>query len=116
MGLRQRLPRDARSRPSAMIRATLVPALQNLLSGAIFSNGCACQTSLEGSAELRGSSAMGSDLQTKIEKYESKAAQCKDRARQAKEGPQRAFYDVLAGYYDELATDFRQIIEKKRVV
>jgi len=59
---------------------------------------------------------MGSDLQTKIEKYESRAAQCKDRARQAKEGPQRAFYDVLAGYYGELATDFRQIIEKKKVV
>jgi hypothetical protein len=59
---------------------------------------------------------MGNDLQTKIEKYESKAAHCKDQARQAKDGPERAFYDVLAGYYGELATDFRQVIEKKKAV
>jgi hypothetical protein len=51
------------------------------------------------------------DFQTKVNKYESKAARCKEWARQA-EGAQRAFYDVLAQYYGELATDYRQVIEK----
>jgi len=54
---------------------------------------------------------MGTDLQTKVDKYESKAAQCREWARQA-EGAQRTFYDVLARYYGELATDYRQVIEK----
>lgn len=57
---------------------------------------------------------MVTDLETKVEKYESKAAQCKEWARQATDGPQRAFYDVLAGYYGELATDFRQVIAKRK--
>jgi hypothetical protein len=55
---------------------------------------------------------MGTDLQSKAEKYESKAAQCKEWAEQA-EGSQRTFYDVLAGYYSQLATDFRQTIQKR---
>ncbi len=54
------------------------------------------------------------DLQTKVEKYESKAAQCEESVRKAPEGPQRAFYEVLARYYGELATDFRQVIEKRK--
>jgi hypothetical protein len=57
---------------------------------------------------------MEADLQTKVEKYESKAAKCKEWAEQAKDGPQRALYEVLAGYYDELATDFRQVIAKRK--
>ncbi len=55
------------------------------------------------------------DLQTKVEKYETRAAQCKERVQQAKEGPQRSFYEVLAHYYGGLATDFRQVIEKRKV-
>jgi hypothetical protein len=58
---------------------------------------------------------METDLQTKVEKYEGKAAKCKEWAHEAKEGPQRALYEVLAGYYDELATDFRQVIAKRTV-
>jgi hypothetical protein len=57
---------------------------------------------------------MGTDLQTKVEKYESKVARCEEWARQATNGPQRAFYQVLAGYYGQLATDFRQVIEKRK--
>ena len=57
---------------------------------------------------------MTTDLQTKVEKYESKAARCEEWARQAAEGPQRAFYEVLARYYGGLATDFRQVIEKRK--
>jgi hypothetical protein len=57
---------------------------------------------------------METDLQSKVEKYESKAAKCKEWAQQATEGPQRALYEVLAGYYDELATDFRQVIAKRK--
>jgi hypothetical protein len=57
---------------------------------------------------------MVTDLQTKAEKYETKAAQYEERARQAADGPQRAFYEVLAHYYGEVATDFRQVIEKRR--
>ena len=57
---------------------------------------------------------MVTDLKTKVEKYESKAAQCKESAQQAMAGPQRAIHEVLAGYYSELAMDFRQVIEKRR--
>jgi hypothetical protein len=55
---------------------------------------------------------MATDLQSKLEKYENKAAQCKEWAQRA-QGPERTFYDVLAGYYGQLATDFRQIIQKR---
>ena len=57
---------------------------------------------------------MVTDLQTKVEKYELKAAQCEEWVRQATEGPQRAFFQVLADYYGELATNFRQVIEKRK--
>ena len=58
---------------------------------------------------------MIADLQAKVEKYEIKAAQCEERARQSTDGPQRAFYEVLARYYAELATDFRKVIEKRKI-
>ena len=54
------------------------------------------------------------DLQTKVEKYELKAAQCEEWVRQATDGPQRVFYQVLADYYGAVATDFRQVIEKRK--
>jgi len=57
---------------------------------------------------------MSGDLQTKVEKYESKAAKCREAAQQAKEGAQRTMYEVLAGYYDGLATDFRQVVDKRK--
>ncbi len=56
---------------------------------------------------------MQTDLRTKAEKYESKAAHCKESAQQAAAGPQRAIYEVLAGYYSGLAMDFRHVIEKR---
>lgn len=58
---------------------------------------------------------MVTDLKTKVEKYESKAAHCEESARQAVAGPQRAIYEVLAGYYSGLAMDFRHVIEKRTV-
>jgi hypothetical protein len=57
---------------------------------------------------------MGTDLQSKVEKYETKLAKCEEWARQAPEGPQRNFYEVLAQYYRELATNFRQVFEKRK--
>jgi len=57
---------------------------------------------------------MMTDLQTKAEKYETKAAQCEEWALKAPAGPQRDLYEVLAHYYRELATDFRQVIEKRK--
>jgi hypothetical protein len=56
---------------------------------------------------------MVTDLETKVEKYENKVAQCQEWARQA-EGSQRALYEVLAGYYVELVTDFRHVIAKRK--
>ena len=56
---------------------------------------------------------MLSDLQTKLEKYERKAAQYEKSAQQASDGPERAFYQELARYCDELATQFRQVIAKR---
>ena len=55
-----------------------------------------------------------SDLQTKVQVYETKAAKCEAQARQAADGPQRAFYEVLAHYYGVVATDFRQVVEKRK--
>jgi hypothetical protein len=57
---------------------------------------------------------MGIDLQSKAEKYETNVTQCEEWARKAPDGPQRIFHEVLAGYYRELATDFRQILEKRK--
>ena len=56
---------------------------------------------------------MLSDLQTKLEKYECKAAQYEKAAQQATNGPDRVFYQGLARYCDELATKFRQVIAKR---
>lgn len=58
---------------------------------------------------------MDGDLQTKLEKYEEKAAKCREAALRGPEGAQRTMYEVLADYYDGLATDFRQAIEKRQV-
>jgi hypothetical protein len=55
------------------------------------------------------------DLQTKVAKYETKAAQCEEWALHAPVGPQRALYETLAHYCGELATNFRQVIEKRKV-
>jgi hypothetical protein len=52
-------------------------------------------------------------LETKVEKYQSKATKCREAAEQAANGSQRAMYEVLAGYYDGLATDFRKVAEKR---
>jgi len=54
-----------------------------------------------------------SDLQTKLEKYQRKAAHYEQAAQQAISGPDRAFYQELARYYDDLATNFRQVIAKR---
>jgi hypothetical protein len=82
---------------------------------AIFSNGEAAKLLSQVVFVVAWSGAMEADLQTKVEKYEGKAAKCKEWAEQAKEGPQRALYEVLAGYYGGLATDFRQVIAKRTV-
>lgn len=58
---------------------------------------------------------MGTEFQTKVEKYANKAAQCEEWARQAAEGPQRTFFEVLANYYGELAANFRQVMEKREL-
>ena len=55
------------------------------------------------------------ELQTKVEKYESRASRCEVQAREAKDKAQQTFYEVLAGYYASLATDFRKILEKRMV-
>jgi hypothetical protein len=57
---------------------------------------------------------MATDIETKVEKYESKTAQCKEWARQATDSHQRGLYEVLAGYYGEVAADFRQVIAKRK--
>ena len=54
------------------------------------------------------------DLETKAEKYQTKAARCEEWALQAPAGPQRDLYGVLAHYYRELATNFQQVIEKRK--
>jgi hypothetical protein len=101
-------------------RAVLRPArcafffrrsLQYLLHSAIFSNP-ARATLPRGM--LRAESAMETELQGKVEKYEAKVVQCEEWARQAPEGPQRTFYVVLAEYYGGLAKDFRQVLAKRK--
>lgn len=57
---------------------------------------------------------MDIDLQAKVEKYEGKAAKCKEAAEKAAKGGHRTMYEVLAGYYGGLAADFRQAIEKRK--
>lgn len=87
-----------------------------LLLAAIFSDPHACQVfAATGSwpqVELRGVGIVA-ELQTKMERYEIKAAQCRESAAHAPEGPQREFFVVLAGYYGELAKDFRRAIARR---
>lgn len=56
---------------------------------------------------------MSGDLQTKLEKYELKAARYQAAAEQAKSAADRALYQGLAGYCDDLAAKFRQVIAKR---
>jgi hypothetical protein len=53
------------------------------------------------------------DLQTKLEKYERKAAQYENAAQQATSKAHREFYRGLACYCDDLAANFRQVIAKR---
>jgi hypothetical protein len=85
--------------------------LQNCLGSVIVSVGASA--TIRFGVVSRGVSAVPSDLQTKLEKYASKAAQYEKAAQQATEGPERAFYQGLARYCDELATNFRQVIAKR---
>jgi hypothetical protein len=78
----------------------------------MLSIGTECQNTVEG-CDVAWDAAMVTDLKTKVEKYENKAAHCKESAQQAMTGPQRAIYEVLAGYYSGLAMDFRHVIEKR---
>jgi hypothetical protein len=57
---------------------------------------------------------MPNDLEGKLEKYESKAVQCRKAAQEAIGNSGREFYEGLARYYAQLATDFRQILEKRK--
>jgi len=74
----------------------------------------AYRRTIEGCTCIAWNSATMADLQTKAEKYETKAARCEQWALAAPVGPQRDLYEVLARYYRELATDFRQVIEKRK--
>jgi hypothetical protein len=58
---------------------------------------------------------MENDFQAKIEKCEAKAAKYREAGQKAAEGAQRNMYEVLATYYGNLATDFRQVVEKRSV-
>jgi hypothetical protein len=87
--------------------------LQNRLSFAMLSNGTGWQDAIKGCSVMWRRVSQVMDLKAKVEKYESKAAHCKESAQQAMAGPQRAIYEVLAGYYSELALDFRNVIEKR---
>src|SRR5262245_12347681 len=53
------------------------------------------------------------DLQTKLERYEAKAAHCTKAAQEATGERGRVFYEELARYYIELAADFRRVIAKQ---
>jgi hypothetical protein len=85
--------------------------LRNFLGVAIFSAHATVPSKV---VRVAWSSAMVTDLQTKVEKYETKAAQCEESARRAPDEPERAFYQELAKYYGAVATDFRQVIEKRK--
>ena len=58
---------------------------------------------------------MDVDFQAKVEKYEGKAAKYRQAALQAAEGAQRKMCEGLARYYGELAADFRQAGEKRKI-
>jgi hypothetical protein len=52
------------------------------------------------------------ELQTKLEKYESKVAHCEKAAQEARGVRERAMYEELSRYYTELVADFRKAIAK----
>jgi hypothetical protein len=85
--------------------------LQNCLKPVIVSVGAG--VTIRSTCSVAWSGAVPNDLQTKLEKYERKAAHYEKAAQQAAEGPQRAFYQGLALYCDELATKFREVIAKR---
>jgi hypothetical protein len=58
---------------------------------------------------------MDNDFQAKIEKCEAKAAKYREAGQKVAEGAQRSMYEVLATYYGSLATDFRQVVEKRSI-
>jgi uncharacterized protein YlxW (UPF0749 family) len=91
----------------------VVVKLQNFLAAAVFLNDAHAKLLLK-VVRVAGSNAMVTDLQTKVEKYETKVAQCDESGRQARDARERDFYEVLSRYYGSLATDFRRIIEKRQ--
>jgi hypothetical protein len=96
-----------------MLRASWSPCCKISLTWPSFRTG-AHATVLSRIVRVAWGSAVVTDLQTKVQKYETKAAQCEESARQAPDERERAFYEVLAGYYSGLATDFRQVIAKRQ--
>jgi hypothetical protein len=58
---------------------------------------------------------MDADFQAKIEKCEAKATKYREAGEKLAEGAQRKMYEVLATYYGNLATDFRQVVEKRSI-
>ena len=87
--------------------------LRNLLTADIFSTFAGLPSGVV--RAWRGVMAMTmlvADLQSKVEKYESRASRCQE---EATDKAQQSFYEVLAGYYSSLATDFRKIMEKRSV-
>jgi hypothetical protein len=56
---------------------------------------------------------MLTDLQTKLDRYETRAADCAKAARKTKGEHGRAFYEELAYYYTSLAADFRRVLAKR---
>jgi hypothetical protein len=50
----------------------------------------------------------------KLEKYESKAADCEKAVQEVPGVRERAIYEELSRYHGELATDFRKVVAKRR--
>ena len=75
-----------------------------------------CRTTIHSPIVKAWSSAVLINLQTRMKKYERKAAQYARTAEEATDEPVRAFYEELAGYYGELAKDFRRVIAKQTTV
>ena len=53
------------------------------------------------------------DLQAKLERFETDAAECEMIARLASDGAKRELYSRLALHYRELVADARQLIATK---
>ena len=54
------------------------------------------------------------DFESKLEKYQARAAKCEEQAREATDANRQDFYEVLARYFRNLANDFKEIIEKRK--